>query len=436
MRKISTLLLFLFLAMQASAQSTYKNGVLSTGATTKSGVAAPAGYTWSELQNDNGNTTESNTNLGFGASGDGTSNLRIADDFTVPSGQQWQISQFHTYGYQTGYTGTASPFNGIRVQIWNGNPSTAGSSIVFGDLTTNRFVSSIDSLTYRIGNTQVPTATTPGTTRKLWRITADLTGVNLPAGTYWIEWQVTTTSGTGSFLPPATVVGARTVTGWNAVQFNGTWGPLLDAGNPAAAPDVAQDMPFELTYNNVLPVTISAFEAERKNEINLLNWSTATEQNNNGFEIERSADGIRFSKIGFVKSLATEGNSVNSISYSFIDNRPLKSTAFYRLKQIDKDGKINFSKIASVKGDQSFGIAIYPNPVRETLNVAITSNRSEKTMIVITDLSGKIVMQINSFLVIGDNNLSVNVSTLITGSYYIRVVNSSSEFKVAQFIKN
>jgi len=164
MKKKITLFAMIMLSIYSIAQSTYKNGIVSTGSVTKSGVSAPTGYTWSEIQNDAGNTSESNTTIGSGASGDGTSNLRIADDFIVPAGQQWQITQFHIYGYQAGYTGTTSPFNGIRVQVWNGNPSVAGSTIIFGDLTTNRLLTSFDSLIYRTANSQVPApGVTPGT---------------------------------------------------------------------------------------------------------------------------------------------------------------------------------------------------------------------------------------------------------------------------------
>lgn len=97
---------------------TYNNGGLSTGATSKSGTAAPAGYTWSEVQNNTGNTTESNITAGYGGTySSATTSLFLADDFTIPAGQTWSISSIDVFTYQTGYTGTTSPFNTIRVNI-------------------------------------------------------------------------------------------------------------------------------------------------------------------------------------------------------------------------------------------------------------------------------------------------------------------------------
>src|SRR4051812_31988317 len=82
--------LVLFMAATALPQTLYDNGGLSTGATLFNGTAAPAGYTWSELQRDPANPTFLNNTLGFGAQGSGQ---RLADDFTVPNGQQWTITQ-------------------------------------------------------------------------------------------------------------------------------------------------------------------------------------------------------------------------------------------------------------------------------------------------------------------------------------------------------
>ncbi|HNP53628.1 MAG TPA: GEVED domain-containing protein, partial [Ferruginibacter sp.] len=247
-----SLLLFGVLCLQLGTlrAQVYVNGNLSTGSTSNSGSAAPAGYTWSECQNDAGNTTESNTNAGFGASI--TNGFALADDFTVPAGPNWAITKFTFYGYQTGYTGATSPFTELRFQIHNGNPSAGPTTIVFGDLTTNRLTASNEAFMYRIFNSAVPApGTAVGTTRKIWTIEADV-NISLPAGTYWIEWQTDVTGGAGHFLPPSTVAGVRTVAGYNAQQHTlagNTWAAVIDAGNPASAPDVALDMPFRINYS-------------------------------------------------------------------------------------------------------------------------------------------------------------------------------------------
>ena len=238
----SIFFLFLFSAFVNNAQ-VYTNGPLSTGATSKSGVTAPAGTTWSEVQNNTGNTTESNTSAGYSFT---TGTFTLADNFIVPAGQTWGLTKISVFAYITGAAASPSPFTDLRVQIWNGNPSVAGSAVVFGDLTTNRLSASVDALMYRIFNSSVPPpGTATGTTRKIWKLEANVS-VSLPAGTYWVEW-----SANGGFAPSNTLSGARTTAGANALQktvSTGVWVPTIDAGNPATAPDEPQDFPFQINY--------------------------------------------------------------------------------------------------------------------------------------------------------------------------------------------
>lgn len=249
----------------------YNNGNIQTGTMTESGVAAPTGTQWSELQHDTGNTTESNTTLGTSCSLT-TTNFRCADDFTVPAGQTWTIDQVVTYAYQTNFAGSSSPITAATIQIWSGRPGDSGSSIIFGDTTTNRLATSTDALTYRIGGTVVPNPTTPGTTRKVWQnnITVSPAQV-LGPGTYWVDFQTAVAANAAHFAPLATVVGSRTQPGWNGRQWNGTaWTDALDAGNPASAPDVVQDFPFKLvgTSSSVPTATSRAdFDGDGKTDV-------------------------------------------------------------------------------------------------------------------------------------------------------------------------
>lgn len=249
-----TISLAILIMSNIAFAQTYNNGGLSTGATTKSGTAAPAGYTWSEAQNNTGNTTESNTNAGYaGTSSSATASFFLADDFTIPAGQTWNITAIDFFAYQTGYTGTTSPFNTVRVNIFSSDPSVTGAVSVFGNDTTNRFVSGTDANMYRIFNSQVPSpGSAVGTTRKIWKVTASAP-VSLTAGTYWIKYQLqNVTLANGGFLPPVTITGNRGLAGWNAKQLdavNGTWASLFDDGNPSSALDYPMDMPFIITYS-------------------------------------------------------------------------------------------------------------------------------------------------------------------------------------------
>jgi len=116
-------------------------------------VDAPAGITWSENQHDTGNTTESNSVLGYGAT---FNPVRLADQFTVPAGQTWKISSVTVWGFVQNWLAPQSPFSGGVLQIWNGRPGDAGSTVVFGDLTTDRLLSTSRNGVCVISNTVVP----------------------------------------------------------------------------------------------------------------------------------------------------------------------------------------------------------------------------------------------------------------------------------------
>ncbi len=226
----------------------FNNGGLNPQAVAENGTAAPTGKFWSEVQHDAGNTTVSNTVAGFSPL-QGTS--RLADNFTVPAGG-CTLNTVTFFAYQTGSAATPSPFSAYTLQIWNGRPGDAGATVVFGDTTTNRLASSVDSNIFRIFNTVVPTATPTGTTRIIWRNTLNV-GTTLAAGTYWLDWASTATNGGAHFQPSKTIAGSRGAAGDNARQLTvatGVWIDVVDTGNPVTTPSVPQDFPFYL--NNLV----------------------------------------------------------------------------------------------------------------------------------------------------------------------------------------
>lgn len=225
---------------------------LNPQATTASGVSAPAGTMWSEAV-----AVGSEANALAGVSGQGFGTLgtyRCAEDFIVPAGRSYELTSVWAYAYQPGAGASVSPFGAVNVQIWNGRPDQPGSAVVWGDTTTNRLNNAAPTAVYRVFSSGAAPATTPDTTRPIWRLQA-ATPVTLGPGTYWIDWQVMSTDPLGeAFTPTATVAGTRTQAGWNALQFKpsappltgGTWSAIVDPGKPAIAPDTAQALPFIL----------------------------------------------------------------------------------------------------------------------------------------------------------------------------------------------
>lgn len=240
----------------------YVNGPLATGATSRSGVAAPAGTQWSEVANDFFSTTATNTTIGFGCQRIGiTTNNRCADDFIVPAGDTFTVTKVIAYAYQTGYAGVPSPVVDANVQIWNGRPGDPGAVVVAGNPTSLPFTS-VNVPLYRIANSGPPSNTVPVLVRRIWENTIALAApAVLTPGTYWVDFQIDTGATTGNFAPPVTRIGFRADPDWNGRQFltGSGWQDLLDIGNPVSEPDYLQDLPFQLVGSHSL-IFVDGFE--------------------------------------------------------------------------------------------------------------------------------------------------------------------------------
>jgi hypothetical protein len=238
----------------ASADTLWDQTQLGTGTMTRAsgtavpgpGVLSPPGTQWSEL-------FLGNTSNGSTVSPSGTTGIfRLADNFTLAQGAQ--IDTVTARAYVTGST-DAQLFTTGNIRIWNGAPNAAGSTVVFGDTTTDRVIGSAVQPLYRIFSTNNSTQgginSLPGTTRRIKTAVFDIGGLNLPAGTYWVDYQlVSPVSPTGAvFHPTVTLTDARGPAGANALQLTtgpSGWVPVVDAGDPAANPDIAQELAFSV----------------------------------------------------------------------------------------------------------------------------------------------------------------------------------------------
>jgi hypothetical protein len=180
-----------------------------------------------------------------------------------------------------------------------------------------------------------------------------------------------------------------------------------------------QDLPAEATFlctQSTLPVTLANFNAaQRSNKVNLT-WETLFELNNDGFEIERRVGGGAYQKIAFVDSKAPGGNG-DRFSYSFEDATNLpKGVTYYRLRQVDLDGRATYSEIKAVRtGNGTIILSVYPNPSRGTTNVALPSGVGTYD-ISVDDFTGKSVQRFSGLTT---SNLQLN--NLKPGMYMLRV---------------
>ncbi|WAC13022.1 BspA family leucine-rich repeat surface protein [Dyadobacter pollutisoli] len=139
-----------------------------------------------------------------------------------------------------------------------------------------------------------------------------------------------------------------------------------------------------------LPVRLISFTGQRQGSTVLLTWKTAGEENNAGFEIEKSTDAQTFEKIGFVDG---SGDAIGVRKYDFTDLNPLAEN-YYRLKQIDRaadrfDGRFEYSRILTVKGAIST-LSIYPNPAQNELFVR---NQGKNGQVSISNMEGRLLLK-------------------------------------------
>lgn len=162
-----------------------------------------------------------------------------------------------------------------------------------------------------------------------------------------------------------------------------------------------------------LPIELTTFKATIWKGDVKLEWTTAQEIGNRGFEVEKSSDGISWTDLNWIDG-AGHSNDVNS--YSTTDYSPNAGINYYRLRQIDFDGNTDYSPIVSVKlSDEVSGFEIYPNPAMDELNI----KNIDGQRIAIVNISGMIMFEQNV-----DSNSSIDISQLPAGVYFARNVSS------------
>jgi hypothetical protein len=176
-------------------------------------------------------------------------------------------------------------------------------------------------------------------------------------------------------------------------------------------------------FTGPLPIELSSFTANCQEPNIVLNWSTASETNNDYFILEHSSDGINFSSIGNVDGA---GNSNSVLNYQFIDNSPYSQTTYYRLKQTDFDGQFEYSDmVSSICGSsQQINIASLSQN-SDNLSIYFTGSEGAVYNLNLYDASGKLIInQINKFED-GINKLDVPLGYISFGIYMITLSNDN-----------
>jgi hypothetical protein len=185
-----------------------------------------------------------------------------------------------------------------------------------------------------------------------------------------------------------------------------------------------------------LPITLLTFNAiwaDERQSAALVSWSTASEQDNDFFVVERSADGQIWQALGQVEGA---GNSIHTNNYQFTDEQPLIGVSYYRLRQVDFDGTINYTHVVSLKKEiNGAAISVYPNPAGNQFQIAFEGFESPSANINILDNAGRTILTLSND-VINNPVQIIQTTNFQSGVYYIQVVSDKESFMKKIVVKN
>lgn len=227
------------------------------------------------------------------------------------------------------------------------------------------------------------------------------------------------------------------------LSFNGS--DVADFVNPfysittiSVATNSAVDASIVETTGLVpLPVKFLSFNAVKNNNTALLNWAVENEDGMTlNYEVEKSINGVDFSTVTSINAL-NNGRAGNSYNFTIDNLSAIRATGiiYFRIKQIDRDGRFVYTQIRSVRLDgKALAIGVYPNPIRTVANVSFDLESNVKVAVSVTDASGKQVLanQIQGFK--GNNITKLDMTKFASGSYTLKV-QAGEEVKVISIVK-
>lgn len=242
-------------------------------------------------------------------------------------------------------------------------------------------------------------------------------GVLKPGETYTLRFQVSTPSTTDLL---STVINTARITGENAFgdQF-------VDDGTASIA------------LGSPTPVKMSSFTVKKESNDAVLRWTTVSETKNDHFDIERSVDGINFTKMGTV---AGNGTTVLTKNYTYPDAlaNVASKILYYRLRIVDMDGKSTFSTVVALRLDGSIAVSsltVYPNPFTSNIKLQLRSAKEENSTIRFINARGQEVLKRNVTLMPGDNIVVVGDLQTVAPGLYIMELRTGNDVITQRIIK-
>jgi uncharacterized membrane protein len=216
-------------------------------------------------------------------------------------------------------------------------------------------------------------------------------------------------------------LGINEVSDWlysfaNSISADGS--TIVGTAYPASGGPIA----YVLKFENPVPVELTSFAAAYENNKVLLDWTTNSELNNQGFDVESRTQNSQWNKIGFVNG---NGTTTETNSYQFIDNSITSNKYYYRLKQVDFDGSFEYSNVVEVDINAVTEFTLnqnYPNPFNPSTKISFTLPQSTNVKLSVFNLLGeKVAELVNEVKSSGFYEVDFNGTDLTSGMYLYRL---------------
>ncbi len=198
-------------------------------------------------------------------------------------------------------------------------------------------------------------------------------------------------------------------------RFNGSISPA--ASNFMSETNLQNNDPtlYNLVNGGILPVEFLYVKAQAADSYNVtVSWATASEINNDYFEVERSSDGRNYDVVGKVKGA---GNSERILTYDLTDRQVTSGTFYYRVRQVDFDGRFDYSEVISVtiENDVPFELKAYPNPTSGPVTLNIFGGGDDGVKVVIRSMQGEVKKVIEN----AGQSVELDLSSFPKGYYFL-----------------
>jgi len=358
--------------------------------------------------------------------------------------------------------------NSFKVQVNNVNTTSVSTgniaSFVNGNL--RRYLSTSGTYDWPLGNTSkgYQRANTNFTTCSIgfidaffsnWPSTPPTQG-GTDCGTTFNQpaqdngfWTLNANSGTGNYnltLYPLNSTNTSGMSGWTIIKdptissntwsFNGTC-VLASTVSQVMRNGMSGFSVFGIAQSlNPLPVELLYFKGKRIGVRNFLEWSTASETNNDFFTLERSENGVNFESLTIIDG----GNNSNQIlNYNTYDNYPYDKVTYYRLKQTDFNAENSYSDIITIFGEIAKNEIknIHPNPTSSNLSFDVYAVQDDRLLIELYDCLGRLIISQEKLVKFGLSSESIIIEDLYKGIYTMKISFKNNALKsVTKIIKN